>query len=84
MTTKTTKRSGYSIEYIIESQRRIMTAWSEAAGEDVEITFGDGWITALGSELATLRLFKYYAKDLRKKTQGFSINLNKHYFTLEL
>lgn len=71
------------IDFTLEGKRRIISYWSKVAMEDIEVTFGDGWITALGSELATLRLFKYYAKDLRDKTQGYSVNFSKYYFTLE-
>lgn len=45
------------------------------------IKFGDGYITWIGSELGTLRLYRAY--DQERTTQGYSENLGKHYFTLE-
>jgi hypothetical protein len=47
--------------------------------EDIE--FGDGYITWIGSELGTLRLYKAY--DQKRTTQGYSENLKMFYFTLE-
>lgn len=45
------------------------------------IKFGDGYITWIGSELGTLRLFRAY--DQERTTQGYSENLKMFYFTLE-
>lgn len=45
------------------------------------IKFGDGYITWIGSELGTLRLYRAYGQE--RATQGYSENLGKHYFTLE-
>lgn len=45
------------------------------------IKFGDGYITWIGSDLGTLRLYRAY--DQKRTTQGYSENLGRHYFTLE-
>ncbi len=45
------------------------------------IMFGDGYITWIGSELGTLRLYRAY--DQERTTQGYSENLKMFYFTLE-
>lgn len=45
------------------------------------IKFGDGYITWIGSELGTLRLYRAY--DQKRTTQGYSENLKMFYFTLE-
>ncbi len=47
--------------------------------EDIE--FGDGYITWIGSELGTLRLYRAY--DPERISQGYSENLKMFYFTLE-
>lgn len=46
------------------------------------IKFGDGYITWIGSELGTLRLYRAY--DQKRATQGYSENLKMFYFTLEI
>lgn len=53
------------------------------AKESGEIEFGDGYITWLGSEFATVRLYEAYSSQQDRVSQGFSQNLGKHYFTLE-
>lgn len=45
------------------------------------IKFGDGYITWIGSELGTLRLYR--ACDPERISQGYSENLKMFYFTLE-
>jgi hypothetical protein len=54
--------------------------------EDFEIEVIGGTIYAFGSEVGTLRLFKEYNKVTRNERtdQGFSKNLQKFYFRLEL
>lgn len=56
---------------------------ANVANEDGETTFGDGYITWLGSELGTLRLYREYGSQQDRISQGFSQNLGKYYFTLE-
>lgn len=46
-----------------------------------DIKFGDGYITWIGSELGTLRLYRAY--DPERISQGYSENLKMFYFTLE-
>ena len=46
-----------------------------------DIKFGDGYITWIGSELGTLRLYRAYGPE--RTTQGYSENLKMFYFTLE-
>lgn len=45
-----------------------------------DIKFGDGYITWIGSELGTLRLYRAYDPD--RISQGYSENLKMFYFTL--
>ena len=47
------------------------------------IKFGDGYITWLGSELGTLRLYREYGSQQDRISQGYSENLKMFYFTLE-
>lgn len=70
-------------EYTVDQKRRVIADWNNIAGEDGEVIFGNGYITYLGSEVATLRLFKVYSRQIDSISQGWSINLNRHYFTLE-
>ena len=70
-------------EYTVDQKRRVIADWNNIAGEDGEVIFGNGYITYLGSEVATLRLFKAYSKQIDSIFQGWSINLNRYYFTLE-
>lgn len=56
---------------------------ANVANEDGETTFGDGYITWIGSELGALRLFRAYSNCIDRISQGFSQNLGKYYFTLE-
>lgn len=67
-----------------ESQRnRIITDWQNIAGEGGLFDFGDDYIDFYGSEVATLRLFKYYSFNVSRISSGYSENLKTHYFTLE-
>lgn len=70
-------------EYTVDQKRRVIAAWNNIANEDGETSFGDGYITWIGSELGALRLFRAYSNCIYRISQGFSKNLGKHYFTLE-
>ena len=54
--------------------------YSSIAGETVTVEQISGAIYAFGSELATLRLFR----TMPTKRQGYSANLKKFYFCVEL
>ena len=54
--------------------------YSKIAGEIVTVEQISGAIYAFGSELATLRLFRV----MPTKRQGYSVNLKKFYFSIEL
>ena len=54
--------------------------YSEIAGEIVTVEQISGAIYVFGSELATLRLFR----TMPTKRQGYSVNLKKFYFSIEL
>lgn len=70
--------------FYIESTRQLASVkFNGIAKECGEIEFGDGYITWLGSELGTLRLYREYGSQQDRISQGFSQNLGKHYFTLE-
>lgn len=82
---KTTK-NGYPNPRYYDSNTKMVAAekFNGIAKELAEdIKFGDGYITWIGSELGTLRLFKSYCIYPRRISQGYSENLGKHYFTLE-
>ncbi len=59
---------------------RIQREYSHIAGEPVEVSIIGGCLYAFASELGTLRLFR----KMSSKTQGFSENLKRHFFSLEL
>jgi hypothetical protein len=70
--------------HYIESTRQLASVkLNGIAKECGEIEFGDGFITWLGSELGTLRLYREYGGQQDRISQGFSQNLGKHFFTLE-
>lgn len=67
-----------------ESIRQLASVkFNGIAQERGEIEFGDGYITWLGSELGTLRLYREYGSLQDRISQGYSQNLDRHYFTLE-
>lgn len=77
-------KSGYPnpLHYDNETKRVAGEKLNGIAKEFADsIKFGDGYITWLGSELGTLRLYRAY--DPERISQGYSENLGKHYFTLE-
>lgn len=77
-------KSGYPnpLHYDNETKRVAGEKLNRVAKELAEdIEFGDGYITWIGSELGTLRLYKAY--DQKRTTQGYSENLKMFYFTLE-
>jgi hypothetical protein len=71
------------LHYIESTRQFISDQFNEMAKECGEIEFGDGYITWLGSELGTLRLYRKYGRKQDRISQGFSQNLGKYYFTLE-
>ena len=54
--------------------------YSKIAGEIVTVEQISGTVYVFGSELATLRLFR----TMPSKRQGYSVNLEKFYFSVEL
>lgn len=62
---------------------RAVIDFKDAAKENIEVEFFDGAFWVYASELATLRLFRVHTHKLAIGRQGFSKNLNTHYFTLE-
>jgi hypothetical protein len=56
---------------------------SALAREEMEVEYISGTYYCFGSELATLRLLKLYRKS-EKADQGFSHNLKKFYFRIEV
>lgn len=67
-----------------EGQRNMLIHdWQNIADEGGLFYFGDGYISFYGSEIATLRLFKYYSFDVKRISTGYSENLKTHFFTLE-
>lgn len=71
------------IDYDEYTRLYLTNKFSDIAKENGAIEFGDGYITWLGSELCTLRLYREYGSQQDRISQGFSQNLGKHYFTLE-
>ena len=77
-------KSGYPnpLHYDNETKRVAGEKLNGIAKECADnIKFGDGYITWIGSELGTLRLYRAY--DQERTTQGYSENLKMFYFTLE-
>ena len=77
-------KSGYPnpLHYDNETKRVAGEKLNDIAKEFADnIKFGDGYITWIGSELGTLRLYRAY--DQERATQGYSENLKMFYFTLE-
>lgn len=73
----------YPLHYTESTRQLASVKFDGIAKECGEIEFGDGYITWLGSELGTLRLYREYGSQQDRISQGFSQNLGKHYFTLE-
>lgn len=71
------------LHYIENTRQLASVEFNGIAKECGEIEFGDGYITWLGSELGTLRLYREYGCKQDRISQGFSQNLGRHYFTLE-
>ena len=70
------------LHYDNETRRAAGEKLNDIAKEFADnIKFGDGYITWIGSELGTLRLYRAY--DQKRTTQGYSENLKMFYFTLE-
>lgn len=65
---------------------RTKSFWEKIAKENLEVDQIKGTLYAYGSELATLRLFKYYniVKRNIKTNADYSSNLRKFYFRLEI
>lgn len=77
-------KSGYPnpLHYDNETKRVAGEKLNGIAKELAEdIKFGDGYITWIGSELGTLRLYRAY--DPERISQGYRENLKMFYFTLE-
>lgn len=77
-------KSGYPnpLHYDNETKRvagERLNGIAKELAEDIE--FGDWYITWIGSELGTLRLYRAY--DPERISQGYSDNLKMFYFTLE-
>lgn len=77
-------KSGYPNPLYYDSEmKRVagekLNGIAKELAEDIE--FGDGYITWIGSELGTLRLYRAY--DPERISQGYSENLKMFYFTLE-
>jgi hypothetical protein len=60
--------------------KRTEAEYSRIAGEPVEVQQIGSALYVFGSELATLRLFR----KMPNKRQGYSTNLERFYFTLDL
>lgn len=76
-------KSGYPnpLHYDNETKRVAGEKLNRVAKELAEdIKFGDGYITWIGSELGTLRLYRAY--DQKRATQGYSEYSKMFYFTL--
>jgi hypothetical protein len=66
---------------ITEAQiARAQADWGRIAGEAVTVEHIGGALYAFGSEIATLRLFR----QMPNNRQGYSENLGKFYFSVEL
>tara|TARA_R110002096_G_scaffold427885_1_gene638931 strand:- start:382 stop:627 length:246 start_codon:yes stop_codon:yes gene_type:complete len=63
----------------------LLIEWSKIAKEQLSNTeFIKGTTYAYGSEIATLRLYKYFTKygtDMFENNQGYSENLKTFYFS---
>lgn len=69
---------------ITENQiKRVENDWTGIAGEPVEVEEIGGSLYGFASEIGTLRLLKAYGLTPRAD-QGYSVNLETHYFRLEM
>jgi hypothetical protein len=59
---------------------RTKCEYGRIAGEPIEVMIIGGCLYVFGSEIATLRLFR----QMPSKSQGFSKNLKRHFFSVEL
>lgn len=69
--------------------KRLVDQWKKIAGEQVKIEMIGGAFYGFGSELATLRLYMKYSNKGKnnpgdKFDVGFSKNLKKHYFRMDV
>jgi hypothetical protein len=60
---------------------KVKRDWEKTTKEPIEVEYIKGAYLAYGSELAMLRLYKYYNG---KQRMGWSPNLKTWYFELEL
>jgi hypothetical protein len=66
-------------------QKRITRDLSEIAREPVEVEKISGTLYAFSSELACLRIFtKYNLIHSPRARVGYSVNLERHFFSIEL
>ena len=72
--------------YTRSQRQRLIDDWQRIADEGGLFEFFDDGISFYGSELATLRLFRYYAHRniIDRICQGYSENLGTHYFSLDI
>jgi hypothetical protein len=69
--------------------KKLVGEWKKIAGENIEVEYIKGAFFGFGSELATLRLFMKYSNKGKNNPSGkfdvgFSTNLKKHYFKMEV
>ena len=62
---------------------RVSAEWDKVAGENLAFEEIGGVFYAFGTELATLRLLKFYRDCGDKVKAGYSENTLRHYFRLE-
>ena len=82
---KTTKRCFPNPLHYHRDTKVVIAEKFNSIAKDIaeDIIFGDGYITWIGSELGTLRLFRSYCIYPKRISQGYSENLKMFYFTLE-
>jgi hypothetical protein len=77
-------KDGYVIEedYVKNAEKD----WKKVAKEPITLEQIGGAIYAYGSELATLRLLRYYMHSIHKgkAMQDYSTNMKTFYFRLEI
>ena len=69
------------MKYTQNQIERLKEDWTKIAGENVEVEIVVETIYGFCSELASLRLLKYYRLS-KNADCGFSENLKKHFFSL--
>lgn len=62
---------------------RTASDWTRSAGEKVNVEQIGSGLYGFTSESGSLRLLKQY-RTVAKADCGFSVNLNSHYFVLEI